>query len=623
MRVLNTWVGHGLAALLAATTATAACAQTAAPPADSWLTFMGDAQHTNSRAVKLGLPVNLLWRHTTTSAPGDFVTTPLVDGTAAQRRVYFSTGDAIYCIESSTGEQIWHSSMSEGHIVTPVTMIRNGNENLIMGMTDQDNIIAVRASNGTQAWSYAAKAQPGLPAIVRTPRGDRIVLASGDGRMGAITTQGQEDPEWSVRIGRRIADPTSTPTVSVDGKRLFVTTRDRKVYAIDAATGAVGFSFELDAISEMSPLVVQDQVIIVARTIMSAHSVADGKRLWNVDLRDGLLAPPAALSSDGRSTIYVGSRNGTLSALDATTGKVAWSVNLEASITTTPTVLSDVILVGTSTGMLIGVRPADGAVLWQYRLHSVRTTVAQPPADVATDGVPSVEAHAQFGAGGSQPGTLPPAAPATTFPPAGGTAPPVVDLGPPLVTLTYGISATPVVVDGKLYVLGNNASFYAFDASAIDVLGPRAVAPSLSIPNTQGQLTPSLVDGAAPPAVPGQAPIYFAVELADTGSGVNASSIKVTLNNKDIPAQNVYFQRSSGILTITLAEKVPLNKGNLQDGQLTLTITARDYRNNEMTYSASIMIDNSLPAPSPPQPVAPPVAPVTPGGFGGGFGGRM
>jgi outer membrane protein assembly factor BamB len=627
----------------------------ATPAADAWLTYKGDAQRTNSRAVRLGAPLNLLWRHSPESPPGEFVTSPLVTGTADDRRIYVATADAMYCIEASTGERIWHSAMTIGNIASPLTMLRSGDTDLLLGVTANDNVIAVRASDGTLIWQYTARTQAraGLPAVVRTTRGDRIVVALGDGRLGALTPTGEVDPDWNVRLGRRIADPSSTPALSRDGKLVFVTARDRNVYALNTETGATVYTFELESSAQLSPVVVQDTLIVIARNTMSAHSVQDGKQLWELDLRDSVLASPAAMTSGGRSTIYVGTRNGTLSAIDAATGNVAWSINVEASITTTPTVVSDLVLVGTGNGLLIGVKPEDGSIVWQYRLHTTRTTTsttggtmtgAATDATGATTGGAFITGAAQFGPGVGDTTTIfPPtgtATPGTAMPGTavpGTTLPPVPDtLAPAVVTQTYGISATPVVVDGKLFVLGDNAALYAFDAAPRDVLPPRAVAPSLSTPDTLGQLTPALLETATPRAIPGQAPIFFAVELADTGSGINPFSIQVTLNKQPVATSRIFFQRSSGVLTVTLAEKVPLNKGNLPDGQYNIGVTARDYRNNEMTYSTSFMVDNSLPLPTgvPPQPVMPPTPPsatlppitpppVAPGGNvgGGGFGG--
>jgi outer membrane protein assembly factor BamB len=623
---------------LAQGAAAGATPPTANPAADDWwTTYKGDPQRTNARSVRLGLPLNLLWRHSTDSAPGQFTTSPLVAGTAEARRIFFCTGEFMYCVEGSTGEQVWQSEMTEGYVSTPLTMMRGANDDLIIAVTNRNRVIAVNASNGTQAWQYTARAQrrAGVPAVIPTPRGERLVIAIGDGRIVALTPQGELDPDWSVRLGRRISDPSSTPALTADNKRLIITARDRNVYAYNLNTNAMSYTIELEKSAELSPVIVQSQIVLISNTTMSGHDVNVGKRLWSVDLRDTVDASPAAMVRSGRPIIYVGSRNGTLSAIDGTTGKVLWSTNVEASITTSPTVASDVILVGTSTGLLVGVNPENGTVVWQYRLHSERTTIESNEGgegegegegqggDQGGDqgggeaaAVPFIQGNAQFGPGvgvtpgGANPGFTPggaqPEAPATP--------------APTLVTETYGISATPVVAGGKLYVLGDNAALYAFDSTILDVLPPRAVAPSLSVTNSLGQLSPTLVEGNRPPAVPGQAPIYFALELADTGSGVNAATIQVTLNKKPVPSQNLYFQRSSGVLTVTVAEKVPLNKGNLPDGQYTLNVIARDYRDNEMNYSASFVVDNSLPAPAAAQPApAPPVAgaPLIPGTFGG------
>jgi hypothetical protein len=139
---------------------------------------------------------------------------------------------------------------------------------------------------------------------------------------------------------------------------------------------------------------------------------------------------------------------------------------------------------------------------------------------------------------------------------------------------------------------------YAFDTTPFDAEPPRALEPSLSVRSRDGQILPQLISNDRPIIVPGRAPIYIAVELEDIGSGIDASSFKVTLNGNDLPADKILFQPASGILTAVLADSVGTQVTTLPDGVYNIGLVARDFRGNILTYTGSFTVDKTVPAPT-------------------------
>jgi outer membrane protein assembly factor BamB len=113
------------------------------------------------------------------------------------------------------------------------------------------------------------------------------------------------------------------------------------------------------------------------------NHVAEGdpqqRLLWS-DLRSEAISFGAV--GDGR-VMVMGEGDGQVSAVDVTSGEVAWRVRLRGPIATTPAIADDLVLVADADKNLWALDLADGHARWVYRFGDV---VAASPA-VATDSV--------------------------------------------------------------------------------------------------------------------------------------------------------------------------------------------------------------------------------------------
>jgi outer membrane protein assembly factor BamB len=82
--------------------------------------------------------------------------------------------------------------------------------------------------------------------------------------------------------------------------------------------------------------------------------------------------------------VYAGSAEGSLYALEATTGTMIWSVAVGSLGASSPAVANGVVYAGTEDGMLIAVDAATGDVLWSYRVGPPRAQ--KPSSPIVADG---------------------------------------------------------------------------------------------------------------------------------------------------------------------------------------------------------------------------------------------
>lgn len=631
----------GLSAVLAAPSVQTIA--TGAPSANStangrangaiWATYKGDAQRTGSGNIPVRLPLSLLWRYTSDADPGAIFGSPLVVGAGDARRVLFNAGKNLYCLDAESGENLW-TFKGDSILRAPITLLPGSNDT-VLTLSSKGTASALRVSDGVAAWTYQAdSALRVAPLVVRTVRGDRIILAPNSGTLVALTPQGAVDPAWRVGLGAGGAAPTSAPVASADGKRIFVPANDGNLYGIDVRGARVSFAVNLGNNATVTPVSVGNLVFAAAGNTLVATRVDNGAAAWRSAAAEGDFASLSAqpLAQDN-GVIYAGTTRGALMALNARDGKLLWQTAIgRASLSGSPLVLRGVVLVGGRDGVFYGVDSAKGQLLWRYRLESERRVlvpVREPLSGTGSSGggigSSSGGQRSGFGGGGSRGGggsSQRGGGSGTGNRSARAAATPT-----PMMyeTRTYGVSSAPAAVDGRIYVPVDNAALYAFSSSAFDAAPPTVTDTKIVFPTDIGSpfvmdLTPDF------PGIPAKGPVSLTLDVSDAGSGIDASRIRTSFDGQPVPAQDIKFDQSTGLLTLNLFKS--RGDATLSDGTHKVQVEVRDYNGNATPFSTSFIVNSTFVPPVRQDPNAgsgasAPQQPQRPqwGGPGGGFGG--
>ncbi len=295
-----------------------------APAAQAqWDTFHGDNQRTGE--VEVSFPsanLQLLWK--------------------------FSLGEHTwrYC----KGSSVWSASPVFGDV--------GGRTLLFIGAYD-NNLYALDALTGKVVWRFTTGCVVNAaPAFARVGGRPLVFVASTDRTFYCIdaATGSQlwayETVPWTYTVGNSQA--TSPLVATVDGEPF--------VY--------VGFWN-----SDRRPLrAVQKGELFRFRT--------DRRELvWRKELTQSNLSTPSFLEVDGRPTIFVGSEDGCIRAVDARSGKQVWQRVTGHVVVAAPLAVpvagQPVIYVGDWFGMLNCLSARDGHFLWSYKTgHAVNSTAS-------------------------------------------------------------------------------------------------------------------------------------------------------------------------------------------------------------------------------------------------------
>lgn len=322
---------------------------------------------------------------------------------------------------------------------------------------DKREVYAVDSATGKIAWKQSVKAAKGeeLPDVMEdagyaSPTmacdGQRVFAMFADGNIAAFTLDGK--PAWSKSLGKPQNAYGHSSSLAVY-KNLVLIQFDQgsvddglsNLVALNAVDGKNVYRIARPVPAcWASPLVVntgaRDEVILCGNPFVISYDPATGTELWRTEALTGEIAPSPAYAN---GVVYVGQDGAGVKAIkvpgptEGKAGKVLWTADDGAPDTVSPVTDGVIVLVVNSAGTVTCYAATDGKKLWQ---KDMGTACQSSPIIVGksvylTDekGVTHIfEAGPQFKALGSG------------------------KVGEP-------VHATPVFVDGKIYMRGTKTLF--------------------------------------------------------------------------------------------------------------------------------------------------------------------
>lgn len=127
--------------------------------------------------------------------------------------------------------------------------------------------------------------------------------------------------------------------------------------------------------SLLGPVNYDNAIYVASRSgQVKAVDLSSGKTLWDVNLsKSSLFSSQTALFSGGMSAddkyVYVGSERAVVYALDRNTGKVVWEKSVKGEVLARPVAFEDKLIVHTANGALQGLNRDTGDNLWDVSLE--------------------------------------------------------------------------------------------------------------------------------------------------------------------------------------------------------------------------------------------------------------
>lgn len=318
---------------------------------------------------------------------------------------------------SQNGSLIWTRSVTSYVTSSPALWSRDFSYESVFVGTMDGLFISVNALDGALRWNVSAagpvESSPtlfhvnGVPRVFFGASGNSTSRGAGGGGTLYSFDATTAARNWASEYPGNVA---SSPAVDANG-RLFVGTSggDGAVYSVNATNGALLWRAEAGGSVISSPLVdvsTESGRIFVgslnSAVGLLALNASSGARLWSFPVGGGVASSPAlctngsatwatretakspryAASTDAK-TVYFGARNGSVFALNATSGEVVWQFKTGGIVDSSPAIGADcTVYIGAHDGYVRALNGSTGAQLWIFNAGS---TVESSPS-ITADG---------------------------------------------------------------------------------------------------------------------------------------------------------------------------------------------------------------------------------------------
>lgn len=271
------------------------------------------------------------------------------------------------------------------------------------GLTNNPGNVAVSVS-GSRAWQTSVGASGrGLTSsalrISSRPVSDggRIFIYKPNGEVVALSTGGGR--QWTQNLrpeGERDIGPGGG--VAVDGGTVYAATSYRQIVAMEAGSGRVIWTADMDRPARGAPTAGSGHVFVVSQSNdVFAFSQEDGSLVWSyagIEETAGLLSTASPAIIGGR--VIVPFSSGEIMAIDIKSGEPTWidgvargfrtlALSGLADVSASPVVAGNTVYATGVAGRTVAVDARTGQRRWEQNLGSVHTPVVSGNAFFAVD----------------------------------------------------------------------------------------------------------------------------------------------------------------------------------------------------------------------------------------------
>jgi len=338
-----------------------------AQEAPTWWQFQGGPGHFGVLADGPEPPYRVRW---TLPAPaGDALSGAVVAGDLA-----VSVGtEAVYGIDVVSGAIEWQVARAGGPLSMPA-----------IGAGPRGRILVYLEGPGPSDVGGASEGSPS-PSASATPSASPSTTTG----PGPSPTGPEKEPDISTLVAVSLADRTElwrTPLeaisrsgVTIEGTNAFVGDQGGTVYAVSLESGSITWSAEMEGLVDSPVAVADGQVVAVARNtdpaqvVVAAFDEATGERSWPALAIQANSTAGTAPSAGGGGSVFIGSADRRVRALDAKGGSERWAT-LVLSLFSPVTSLAfddESVFAADIAGGLYRLDAADGKRRWSYQLNEV------------------------------------------------------------------------------------------------------------------------------------------------------------------------------------------------------------------------------------------------------------
>lgn len=343
-----------------------------------WPQYMGTAAHLGQADVDLTTPLGLDWiaHH---HASIDFGS-PVTDG----ERVYIGLRDRNGLDYSGVnafhldGRHAWYVPTESAICGSPAV-----SGELVFAIEQAGRVLALDARTGDEVWTHDI-GSPELRWMYSSPVLAGSELIVGNSKMVEVLDAATGQPRWSRELGSDWISSLVTPAVS-DGVivlggiwQAFGDERGHGLVALSLETGDILWTASSQGF-HAAPAILDGRVYTIdIDGKFNAWALTTGERLWGAELFDGWTATTPAIDAES-GILVTGSADGVVHAFDIAREQEIWSFRTGSArfrmsayqgeflaVLGSPTICGETVFIGSSDGRLRALDLRTGDLQWSH-----------------------------------------------------------------------------------------------------------------------------------------------------------------------------------------------------------------------------------------------------------------
>jgi len=286
---------------------------------------------------------------------------------------YLASGSLVHAVNIKDGSELWsYPEKANSKLIFYATPVVTPDGLVIVGSAGTDHsLIAIDPSDinpetnspvATWTFNGAGDHWVAPPLVV----GDKLFAPNSDGNLYVLDLSDGQSQKQAVKIielGGRLWAQLVT-----DGERVYVTSLDHQVYAVDIESYEVVWPQEADKDKNKlegaipgSPAIGADGMLYVGSLAsqLEKFDPATGEHETAITVKDWIWSTPVL---DG-DALYFGDVSGNFYSYNTSTGVLNWSIKPDDAITASAIIQNDHFLLVTESGSIYAI-DKDGSTLW-------------------------------------------------------------------------------------------------------------------------------------------------------------------------------------------------------------------------------------------------------------------
>lgn len=301
---------------------------------------------------------------------------------------YLANNTAVHAIDVKSGSELWSftGEASSGifsfgkspklFVVNPIVtedglviIASSGNDRAMYAVNPKD-IPDPKKPSPAIVWKFTGAASHWIAAPLIVD--NRLFAPNSDGKIYVLDLKDGLSVKQAIKVIEPFKDTAGQPgrlwsqPIS-DGTRLYVTSLDHSIFAVDLTTYEVVWHEDIGGAIPGSAVIGADGMLYVGSYAkqLERFDPATGKHEAVLTTKGWIWGTPVANGDDLYFGDIVSGAGGYFYSYNTKTGKLNWEpLQLESGITASPVVLPEQVLVATETGKVYAIDAAGSKALW-------------------------------------------------------------------------------------------------------------------------------------------------------------------------------------------------------------------------------------------------------------------